>query len=56
MKSVALANFPFVGLTVIALVLFALVFLGFVVWTFRKESSKIYKHAENLPLEGEEHV
>ncbi len=56
MKAEALANFPFVGLTMIALVIFALFFVGMVVWTFRSGSNKVYEHAESLPLEGGKNV
>ncbi len=56
MKAEALANFPFVGLTVAALVIFALIFTAMVFWTYRKDSTKIYQHAENLPLEGGNNV
>jgi hypothetical protein len=56
MKSEALINFPLITLTIIAMVLFLSVFVVAVVWTFRKDSKKLYSKIEALPLEGGHNV
>ena len=55
MKQVVLAGFNWTFLTNIALVIFMTLFVGILIWSFRKDSSKIYKEASEMPLvdEGE---
>jgi cbb3-type cytochrome oxidase subunit 3 len=51
MKSLALQDFPFIGLTAAALLLFFVVFAGVVLWTYRPGSRQTYDHVDKLPFE-----
>jgi cbb3-type cytochrome oxidase subunit 3 len=51
MKNIALQDFPFVSLTVAALVLFLIVFVGVTLWAYRPGSGRTYEHIEKFPLE-----
>lgn len=56
MKQSVLAGFDWTILTNIALLIFLTLFIGIVIWVFRKDSSKIYQEASSVPFapEGEE--
>jgi cbb3-type cytochrome oxidase subunit 3 len=49
--SLALQDFPYLGLTIAALILFFVIFIGVLIWVFRPGSKRTYKQIENLPLE-----
>ena len=51
MKKLALASWEHGTLTGIALLLFLSVFIGVVIWVFRKSSKSDFEKAERLPLE-----
>lgn len=50
----SLKNFPFIWLTCIALLLFLGLFLGMLLWIFRKDSTAFYQKIQTLPLQKEE--
>ncbi len=47
----ALLHYAFAGASVIALFAFLLVFVGTLIWVYRKGSVEIYKHISDLPLD-----
>lgn len=47
-------NFPYELMPTLVMMGFVLFFVAMVIWVFRKNSSEIYKHAENLPFSDEE--
>lgn len=47
----ALRNFQYPFLTSIGLLLFLAVFIGVLLWTFRKNGPDFYRIMESLPLE-----
>ena len=51
----ALANLHWSWLPVISMGLFFGVFLGVLIWVYRKESKQVYHYMENLPLEEGAH-
>ena len=55
MKQVVLAGFNWTSLTNFALVLFLGLFIGMMIWVFRKDSKDIYREASSMPFaeEGE---
>lgn len=55
MKQSVLAGFDWTILTNIALLIFLGLFIGIVIWVFRKDSNKIYQEASRVPFapEGE---
>ena len=53
MKQSVLAGFDWTILTNIALLIFLTLFIGIVIWVFRKDSSKIYQEASSVPLGAE---
>lgn len=50
----ALSYFPFPQLTAVALLIFISLFVGMLVWLFRKKRRPLIGHLECLPLEEEE--
>ncbi len=52
----ALSLFPFVELIGAALILFLLLFVALLIWTFRRGSKEIYDNAQQLPMDGENYV
>ena len=54
MKKEGLAYFQDTHLTVIAMFLFLAVFLGMVIWVYRKKGKKHYDELANLPLNKED--
>lgn len=55
MTSELLSHFPYIGLICTSMLLFLSVFLGVLVWTFRKNAVSKYQRMECLPLEGGDH-
>ncbi|MEK6554961.1 MAG: cbb3-type cytochrome c oxidase subunit 3 [Bdellovibrionota bacterium] len=51
MKSEGLAYFTDTYLTSIGLLIFFAFFVAVIIWTSRRESQKLYRRVENLPLE-----
>jgi cbb3-type cytochrome oxidase subunit 3 len=51
MKQQVLALFPHIGVTGFALVLFFGLFIGMLIWVFRKSSRGLYDELSRLPLE-----
>lgn len=51
MKRLALESFPMTEWTCFALVLFFVLFVGILIWVYRKGSKEIYHHEENLPFQ-----
>lgn len=51
MKSEVLIQYQWVFLNVFALVLFFVIFMGILVWTLRRENTKLYDYMKSLPLE-----
>jgi cbb3-type cytochrome oxidase subunit 3 len=47
----ALSHLHWTMLPVVSMLMFAMVFVGVLLWSNRKESRSIYKEMENLPLE-----
>lgn len=47
----ALSHLHWTTLPVVSMLMFAMVFVGVLLWSSRKESRSIYKEMENLPLE-----
>ncbi len=47
----ALSHLHWTTLPVVSMLMFAMVFVGVLLWSNRKESRSIYKEMENLPLE-----
>lgn len=54
MKQEILTQFQSPYLTVLALLLFAAVFAGILVRTFRKENGAVYERMQQLPLEEDD--
>lgn len=52
MKNEILSHFPFISLTILALIIFMLVFICMLFWVHRKESNSLYERLSQLPLEG----
>ncbi|HTL11916.1 MAG TPA: cbb3-type cytochrome c oxidase subunit 3 [Bdellovibrionota bacterium] len=46
-----LSHYPLTGLTCVGLLLFFAVFMGALLWVFRKGSSAVYTNLQNLPLQ-----
>lgn len=57
MKQTVLEGFNWIYLTNFALVLFVSLFLGMLIWIFRKESKEVYREAADMPFakEGQDH-
>jgi cbb3-type cytochrome oxidase subunit 3 len=51
MKAEVLSHFQFINLTCFALVLFFTLFVGALIWVFRKGSDAQYTHSAHLPFE-----
>lgn len=55
MKQKALLFFTDIDLTLVGLMLFFSVFVGSILWVYRKNSGQTYSYIEQLPLnEGEQ--
>jgi len=50
MKSTVLSQFTMPWLTAMACLLFVGVFLGILIWTFRRGSKKVYEECGQIPL------
>lgn len=48
----ALSRLPLQNLSALGLTLFILLFVGAVLWVYRKGSDQVYKHIEELPLDS----
>ncbi len=53
MKRQVFENFDLTILPSIGMILFLSVFLGMVIWVFRKNSKQIYSEMSQIPLEEE---
>ena len=53
MKQEVLANFPYTWLTVVGFFLFLSVFIGMIIWVFKKDSKKHFDNCSRIPFEGE---
>ena len=53
MKTEALANITQLYLPVVGLAIFLTIFIGVCFWVFRKDSTKVYGSAQNLPFNKE---
>ena len=51
MKSQVFKNFDLTILPSIGMILFLIIFLGMIIWIFRKDSKSIYKELSNIPLD-----
>lgn len=51
MKSEVLTNSGLSILPTVAMVLFVLVFIGVVIWTFKKSNNEVFKASEQIPLD-----
>lgn len=51
MKKEYLLNFPHIDVTLVALMIFMGIFIGMLVWIFRKNSTQVYDKLSKLPLE-----
>jgi len=48
----ALSHLHWTTLPVVSMMMFFIVFLGVLVWVYRKDSTKVYHEMENLPLDS----
>lgn len=55
MKKQVFENFDITLLPSLGMILFLVLFIGVVIWVFRKSSEKLYHEVENLPLEEAKH-
>lgn len=51
----SLAHLHWTTLPVVSMLLFASIFVGVLIWVYRKESHRIYQEMGQLPLEKETH-
>ena len=54
MKQQGLAYFTDTYLTLIAMVIFMLVFVGMVAWTYRRQAKEMYKKMAEMPLQEDQ--
>lgn len=54
MKQAGLMYFTDIHLTVGGLMIFFLFFIGVMFWVYRKSSSQLYSHVEQIPLKDGE--
>ena len=54
MKQEAMQYFPDINLTVAGMLIFLLVFIGVILWVWRKGSTEVYEAASQLPLKKED--
>jgi cbb3-type cytochrome oxidase subunit 3 len=50
MKQAVLKNFDLTYLPLIAMALFVICFMAYVVWAFSKSNKPLFDHAANIPL------
>ncbi len=50
MKAEVLLGFEWIYLSIFALILFLLLFIGIITWVLRKDSNQLYGEASALPL------
>ncbi|RLA60534.1 MAG: hypothetical protein DRQ88_12855 [Epsilonproteobacteria bacterium] len=50
MKAEVLLGFEWIQLSILALILFLLLFVGIITWVLRKDSNHLYGEASKLPL------
>lgn len=53
MKSEFLANYGLSYLNCFAMILFLAIFVGALIWVYRKSGKDHYRYMENLPLQGD---
>lgn len=54
MKELVLAQYGLIGLNCAALILFLVIFVGSVLWVYRRSGRDYYRYMETLPLKGED--
>jgi cytochrome c oxidase cbb3-type subunit IV len=54
MKQHVLSFFPMKSLPMIGLILFLVLFVGVLIWVFRRNSDQFYKKMGQMPLDNEE--
>lgn len=53
MKSLFLANYGLGYLNCFAMLLFLAIFIGALIWVYRKSGAAYYRYMEELPLQGD---
>ncbi len=53
MKELVLAQYKLIPLNCFALALFMAIFIGSIVWVYRRSGKDFYRHMEELPLKGD---
>lgn len=53
MKAQVLANFPYIWVTVVAFIIFLIVYIGVVYFALNKDNKKLFDACSNIPLEDE---
>ncbi len=53
MKQLVLAKYTLIPLNCFALILFLIIFVGAVLWVYRRSGKEYYKYMENLPFKGD---
>lgn len=46
-----LTHFPFMTLVIFGQLLFFAIFVGAIIWVYRKKSGAFYQHLSNMPLD-----
>ena len=54
MMKQAFTHYTYVGASCIALFAFLAVFVGVVLWAFRKNAASVYRYVETFPLRDDE--
>lgn len=53
MKSAFLAHYGLGYLNCFAMLLFLAIFIGALIWVYRRSGKEYYRYMENLPLQGD---